>query len=327
MESPPVRRPYFSSNRGCERFWLIFCWLVVICCSIMLWLFWEQTRTMELTNFLQQFRVSAAVEYFFQFFTFLGNDEFYMLFFGIMIWCVSKSLGFWGAAVLLASGVISGGIKDLTVLERPSLEGMEQLDSHAFPSGHTVTAVTVWGYLAVRLRKTGFWIWAVAAMVLIAFSRIILGYHFLGDILGGFAIGIPLLLLFLWISTVVVEKGLLEKIKLPVIIFLCVAVPVLLTAFLPVGDIGKLMGLMAGASAGYALEKNKVRMVTESRWYFQVIKALLGSAILFGIIFGLGGLLPSSVLFLGFIRYGLGGIWVTLLAPALFVALKLSPRG
>jgi hypothetical protein len=53
---------------------------------------------------------------------------------------------------------------------------------------------------------------------------------------------------------------------------------------------------------------------------------LLGTAILFGIILGLRSLLPSSDLFLGFIRYGLGGIWVTLLAPALFVALKLSPR-
>jgi hypothetical protein len=29
---------------------------------------------------------------------------------------------------------------------------------------------------------------------------------------------------------------------------------------------------------------------------------------------------------LGFIRYGLGGIWVTLLAPAIFVRLKLSQR-
>ena len=97
-----------------------------------------------------------------------------MIAIGITFWCISKSLGFWGSMFLLVSGVVTSVIKDLTALERPYLEGMQQLDSYAFPSGHTVTAVTVWGYLAVRLRKTGFWIWAVAAMVLIAFSRIIL---------------------------------------------------------------------------------------------------------------------------------------------------------
>lgn len=263
MEIPPVHRPYFSSNRSCERFWLIFCWLVVICCAVALWLFWDQTRTMDLTNYLQQFRTYAPVEYFFQFFTFLGNEEFYLIAIGITFWCISKSLGFWGSMFLLVSGVVTSVIKDLTALERPYLEGMKQLDSYAFPSGHTTNAVMVWGYLAVRLRKTAFWIWAVVAMVLIPFSRIILGYHFLGDILGGFAFGIPLLLLCLWISAVFVEKGLLEKIKLPHIIILCIAVPALLAAFLPISGVHTLMGLMAGSSVGYALEKSKVRMVKE----------------------------------------------------------------
>ncbi|MEW5784688.1 MAG: phosphatase PAP2 family protein [Bacillota bacterium] len=326
MESPPVTRPYFSPTRGREKGWLLLCWAVTLVCTVVLWLFWAQTRGMDFILYLQQFRGIAPVEYFFQFFTFLGNDEFYMLFFGVLIWCVSKPLGFWTAAVLLVSGVFSGSIKDLTVLERPYLEGMEQLDSHAFPSGHTLTAVTVWGYMAVRIKKTGFWVWAVAAMALIGFSRIILGYHFPGDVLGGFAIGIPLLLLLVWVSAVFVEKGWPEKFSLPVIIALCIVIPVLAAALLPVSDIGKLMGLFAGAAIGYVIEKEKVRMVTQSRWYLQIVKALIGAAVLFGIIMGLSKFLPSVVVFLGFIRYALGGIWVTLIAPLLFTALKLSPR-
>lgn len=58
----------------------------------------------------------------------------------------------------------------------------------------------------------------------------------------------------------------------------------------------------------------------------QLIKVLVGIAVLFGIIVGLGGLLPSSVPVLGFTRYALGGIWVTLLAPLLFIYLKLSEK-
>ncbi|MCJ7807069.1 MAG: phospholipid phosphatase, partial [Clostridia bacterium] len=58
----------------------------------------------------------------------------------------------------------------------------------------------------------------------------------------------------------------------------------------------------------------------------QILKALVGLAVLFAIIIGLGGLLPSAVAPLGFIRYALGGIWVTLGAPIFFVFLKLSGK-
>src|SRR5690554_3784248 len=108
MESPPVTKPYFSPRRGWEIFWLFFCWAVVLLCGALLYFYWDRTRSMDLINYLQQFRSIKPVEYFFQFFTFLGNDEFYMIFFGILIWCVNKPLGFWAAAVLLLSGMVSG---------------------------------------------------------------------------------------------------------------------------------------------------------------------------------------------------------------------------
>jgi membrane-associated phospholipid phosphatase len=297
---------------------------VLICCAL-LYFYWDWSRSMDLINWLQQFRSIKAVEYFFQFFTFLGNDEFYMIFFGILIWCVSKPLGFWSAAVLLISGLVSGLAKDLTALERPSLEGMEQLESYAFPSGHTLTAVTVWGYLAIRLKRRWFWIWALAAMILIPFSRIILGFHY-----PGYVMGIPLLLLLVWLSSLFVEKGWDRKFSKPLLLALCVAIPVILTVLSPQGDMPKLMGLLSGASAGYIVEKDKVRSDTRTHWALQVLKAVIGLAVLFGILIGLGPLLssgnPALQAALRFLRYGLGGIWVTLLAPALFVALRLTPR-
>lgn len=330
MESPPVTRPYFSPRRGREIFWLIFCWAVVLLCCALLYFYWDRTRSMDLINYLQQFRSIKPVEYFFQFFTFLGNDEFYMIFFGILIWCVNKPLGFWAAAVLLVSGLVSGIVKDLAALERPYLAGMDQLKSYAFPSGHTLTAVTVWGYLAIRLKNRWFWIWALAAMILIPFSRIILGYHYPGDILGGYAMGIPLLLLLVWLSSLFVEKGWDRKFSKALLLALCLVIPVILTVLSPQGDMPKLMGLLAGAAAGYIIEQDKMRSIPRTHWAFQVLKAVLGLAVLFGILMGLGPLLssgnPALQAALRFFRYGLGGIWVTLLAPALFVTLKLTPR-
>jgi membrane-associated phospholipid phosphatase len=81
--------------------------------------------------------------------------------------------------MLLSSSTYSNLIKDLTLLERPAIEGVvHPPGSYAFPSGHTLTAVTVWPYLAARLKKRGYWIWAAVAVVLIGFSRMVLGYHF-----------------------------------------------------------------------------------------------------------------------------------------------------
>lgn len=330
MESPPVVRPYFSKKRGREIFWLVFCWAVVLITAVLLQRYWDWTRSMEMTNYLQQFRVIKPVEYLFRFFTFLGEDEFYMLFFGIIIWCVHKSLGFWSAVVLLLSGLVSSVTKDLFALSRPIMDGKPLLDSYAFPSGHTLTAVTVWGYLAMRLRKRWFWIWTLVVMVLTPFSRIILGYHYPGDILGGYAMGIPLLLFFAWLSSLFAIKGWGQGVSRALIVALCLGLPVITTVLIPANDTAKLMGLLAGAAVGYAVEQDKVRSIPRTRWAFQIIKVLIGAAVLFGIVIGLKPLLSSGdatlqVVFY-FLRYGLVGIWATLLAPALFVALKLTPR-
>ncbi len=326
MDFPPVRKPYFSEDLKRETFWVKFLLGFAFISAAILVLSWPVTRSVELIAFLQNWRV-GPVEYLFRAITFLGDDEFYMVFFSVLIWCYNKTLGFWGAFVLLSSATGSNLIKDVTLLERPSIEGVTHPEgSYAFPSGHTLTAVTVWGYLGVRLKSKAFWIWAIAAMVLVAFSRMVLGYHFLGDILGGFAFGIPFLLFFLWLSNLFYEKGLLDKFATPLLLVLSVTIPVFLVAVLPGSDPPKILGYLAGASFGYIIEKEKLRLSVQSHLMFQFIKVLVGVVVLFGIIVGLGDLLPSADTALGFIRYTLGGLWVTLGAPYLFSSLGLSRR-
>ncbi len=322
----PVRKPFFSEDQRRESFWIKFLLGVTFISAAILILAWPLTRSVELIAFLQNLRL-GPVEYLFRAITFLGDDEFYMIFFSVLIWCVNKSLGFWGAFVLLSSATVSNLIKDITLLERPPIEGVTHPEgSYAFPSGHTLTAVTVWGYLGVRLKNKNFWIWVFAAVILIAFSRMVLGYHFLGDILGGFAFGIPFLLLFLWVGNLLAEKGLIDKFTTPLLLALSIAVPVFLVAVLPGADPPKILGYLAGASFGYIIEKEKLRMTVKSPIYFQIFKVIAGVVVLFGIIVGLGGLLPSDVTPLGFIRYALGGVWVTLGAPYLFTSVGLSSR-
>ncbi|MEO6300147.1 MAG: phosphatase PAP2 family protein [Paracoccaceae bacterium] len=67
--------------------------------------------------------------------------------------------------------------------------------SGSFPSGHAAAAVAVWGmlcYLGWRLgwlRGGTAVLWAVALAVLIGFSRIYLGEHYLSDVVNGGLIG------------------------------------------------------------------------------------------------------------------------------------------
>lgn len=326
MELPALQRPFFSEDPKREQLWIEILLALAAVAGLILIMAWPQTRSLELIAALQQWR-SVPVELFFRVFTFIGDDQFFMIFFGIIIWCVSKSLGFWGAFMLLSAATYSNLIKDLTLLERPAIEGVTHPPgSYAFPSGHTLTAVTVWPYLAARLKKRGYWIWAVAAVVLIGFSRMVLGYHFLGDILGGLAFGIPFLLLFLWLSALLYEKGLLEKLSMPSLLAASIIIPVVLLFVLPGADPPKVLGYLAGASFGYVLEKEKIKTLVKAPLFKQIIKVIIGLAVLFGIIVGLGGLLPSAIKPLGFIRYALGGIWVTLLAPLLFSVIGLAGR-
>ena len=73
---------------------------------------------------------------------------------------------------------------------------LHRLNSFGFPSGHTSSAMALWGAMAVLFKD--WWIRAgcILLMLLIPFSRIYLGRHFPADVLGGYMLGGGLLFLF-----------------------------------------------------------------------------------------------------------------------------------
>jgi membrane-associated phospholipid phosphatase len=67
------------------------------------------------------------------------------------------------------------------------------------PSGHTSTAVTLWGSIILFYNQYAIKIICLILIVMIPFSRMYLGVHFLGDILAGYLVGGILLLVFYFI--------------------------------------------------------------------------------------------------------------------------------
>ena len=81
---------------------------------------------------------------------------------------------------------------------RPAIQtGLEVRSVPSFPSGHAMSAMICYGFLAYLLipkMPTLFWKWIVviAAMAVILFdgySRIFQGSHYLSDVLAGYALG------------------------------------------------------------------------------------------------------------------------------------------
>jgi len=69
-------------------------------------------------------------------------------------------------------------------------QGSENL---GFPSGHVSSVVALWGGIALLFKKRIFYWVAPVLIILVALSRMYLGRHFLGDVLGGIAVGVTVL--------------------------------------------------------------------------------------------------------------------------------------
>lgn len=115
------------------------------------------------------------------------------------------------AGAMVASTVLAAAVK--LVVQRPRPDAALQVvpgfeTSFSFPSGHTTGAATfvlVSGYLLWRLRggKRRFSVWmagSVLVVVLVAVSRLYLGYHFLSDVMAGACLGLVTLGLVITVS-------------------------------------------------------------------------------------------------------------------------------
>ncbi len=129
----------------------------------------------------------------------LGDSIMNLAFFlGLLVALLLKRLYrtalFWSAAAV-GGGVLVQLFKWLVHKPRPILI-YEGVSSWGFPSGHTTMSVVLFGFAAIllmpQLPLRRRWIplaTAIFASLLVAFSRLYLGAHWLSDVLGGLSLG------------------------------------------------------------------------------------------------------------------------------------------
>jgi len=131
--------------------------------------------------------------------TFLGDEQFFLFFLPVIFWTVDFKLAVRSTALLLICALVSSMLKLLGQQPRPFTVDPHVVDYlHAYgyglPSGHSSPAVVMWGAFAAAIGKRWAWITMLLIVSAIALSRLVVGAHFITDVLAGLLLGA----IFLW---------------------------------------------------------------------------------------------------------------------------------
>ena len=276
----------------------------------------------------------------FQAATFLGEEEFFLIFLPFIYWCLNKQVGVGLTYISVFSHYLNSVVKLAFRLPRPSdprLVLLRMETDPSFPSGHAQSAVVNWGYLVTRFRHKIFSPVAVVLIILIAFSRIYVGVHFPQDIVGGLLIGLLLLVAYNWVVGTIEKRRL--DLPLPIKLTLSAVVPLALLFAHPFDVDGTYpaelaattMGTTLGMSIGFVLEQEHIRFKVDGLWWKRGLRFILGMVLVVIFYLGLRVVFPEEVshsvaIALRMVRYSLVGFCVAFLAPWLFVATSLAER-
>lgn len=197
------------------------------------------------------------------------------------------------------NGVIKNFVKEPRPHEMCSdIIDMRHADGFSFPSGHTqMTAVWLNG-IAIELDKAKKikWPYIIAnfLVVLVMFSRMYLGQHFLIDVLCGGLLGVGFAFLVSYVFDKYDEKGKLNVFyQIVSLMFLPFAIFFMITC----GDyvehgyfFFKMYGLLVGVSLAYFFEKKYVNFTFDIPLWKKVLRVLGAVVIILGIKSGLGSL-------------------------------------
>lgn len=282
---------------------------------------------LEIVRWIQTFR-NPVFDGFFLTINFLGEEDFYILFLPLFFWCLNKAIGIRLGAVLVFSTYVNQSLKDFFAAPRPyqvdsKLYAPLQTAGYGIPSGHSQGTATFWGYLATQWKTRVWWIIAIAIPLFVGIGRMYLGDHFPQDVFLGWALGIAIVAGYValqpragpWIS----HQSLTMQIALAII------VPLALFALHATSDTAKSAGVLLGMYAGLPIEEKYFRFDARADWVKQIIKLVIGLAVLLALRFGLKAIFPEQALF-DLIRYAVMGAWVSMGAPWVFVKAKLAER-
>ncbi|MBW7858969.1 MAG: phosphatase PAP2 family protein [Leptonema sp. (in: Bacteria)] len=139
-------------------------------------------------------------------FSIVGDELFYLVLIPFVFFVVDKRAGVALLFALLLTSSFNSMVKLWFQQPRPywvtDIHVGAFEDSYSLPSGHAQNAVVIWGFLTSFLIQSGranrkIIIGTIILIFLITLSRLVVGVHFLQDVLAGWLIGLILLFLLI----------------------------------------------------------------------------------------------------------------------------------
>lgn len=288
---------------------------------------------MELLYWFEAIR-TPILDGFFSAITYLGSELVFMVLALAIYWCVSKSRGLYLLSVGCLGTTLNQFLKITCRIPRPWVRdpsftivesARADATGYSFPSGHTQNAVGTFGCLAADSKRS--WlraVWIVLA-ALVAVSRMYLGVHTPMDV-GVAAVMAVVLVIALRPLFRDADCRPERMVVLLIVLTLLNGAFLVYAACWPfpadadpvqlahgVENAAKLTGALIGMTIGYCLDWKKVHSDTAAPLAGQLLKLLLGLALLLAIKSGLKPILGSSI-GANALRYGLmtffaAGIW------------------
>ncbi len=246
---------------------------------------------------------SSLLDALFQFFTLFGEETVLILILGFIYWCYDKAHGEVIGLTVFISIAINSVLKIIINRPRPFLvdSRIENLKpstsgSSSMPSGHTQTAATTYFSLNRLFKKNWMLIIAIVITFFVAFSRMYLGVHYLSDVLVGAALGIILAIYipklldkienkrrFYNIALIAVNGALLIILVISYIGNMTDAGVDAFNLFDTNENIFKMFGTMSGFLIAINFEKNHVNFENHKHIWKNIIRFVLGLAIIMAI--------------------------------------------
>jgi membrane-associated phospholipid phosphatase len=294
--------------------------------------------------------------------TFLGSEEFFILVMPILYWCVDAAAGFRIGVILLLSGHINGVLKVVFHSPRPfwysqEIKALSTETSFGMPSGHSMNTASIWGLAAYLFKKRWFVILSGIVIFLVGFSRLVLGMHFIRDVISGWIFGLLLLIIFIKLDRPVTQWILSKKLSSQIWLVIITTMIIVVSGYMPiifaqkaqiptewminavssnpeaipqpyeVSGIFTTAGVLLGFGIGAAWLGKRGGLAKAGNARNQLLRYIIG---LMGIAifwYGLGAIFPRGEdllpLLLRLLRYSLVGLWISAGAPVMFRKLKL----
>lgn len=292
---------------------------------------------MAFLRFLEDIR-NPFLDGFFSVITHLGEETFFIVLGIIFFWCINKREGYFLLSVGFIGTIINQFLKLFFRIPRPWVKDKNftivesaraEATGYSFPSGHTQSSVGIFGSIT-RWNKNR-WVRGIciAICVLVPFSRLYLGVHTPLDVVVSLIIAALLIFLIYPLVKRSTKNPNIMRILLGIMVLLSIGLLffVLLYKFPEnidkanlesgIENAYKMLGCTLGVFIAHEIDVRYINFETNASLFAQILKVILGLAILLGLKEGLK--IPLNLVFDGsFIADGVRYFIIVLFAAAVW---------